>query len=198
MREASEGLGEGQGSTVKPLDGALTDSDALKVAKRVLIVGCGNVLLGDDGFGPAVAEKCLRLDHGRSIVPMDIGTQLSPLLIEMLYGDEKARGLVIVDIADGGRPPGTVFEVSLDDLERRSTDTFGLHDFPSPSVLKELRDNRGVEISILCCQPAPGPDTVRIGLSPEVAASVELAASTAIRRARWMLKALPSHQDGRV
>ncbi len=28
--------------------------------KEILILGCGNVLFGDDGFGPAVAEHLLK------------------------------------------------------------------------------------------------------------------------------------------
>ncbi|NIM48234.1 MAG: hydrogenase maturation protease, partial [Gemmatimonadales bacterium] len=36
--------------------------------KRVVVLGCGNVLFGDDGFGPAVAQHCQ--EHYR--IPADI------------------------------------------------------------------------------------------------------------------------------
>ena len=37
--------------------------------KRVLILGCGNVLMGDDGFGPAVVEQ---LDTTTPVYPGDV------------------------------------------------------------------------------------------------------------------------------
>ena len=30
---------------------------------EILILGCGNILFGDDGFGSRVAEKLLQNDH---------------------------------------------------------------------------------------------------------------------------------------
>jgi coenzyme F420 hydrogenase subunit delta len=159
----------------------------LKVEGNVLIVGCGNILLGDDGFGPAAANRCRRFNLGRRISADDVGTQLTPLVMDLLYGDETPVGLVILDAADGGRPPGAVFEVPLDDLRGRNLDTFGLHDFPSPAALGELMESKGVKIRIIACQPTFGPDMVRIGLSKAVRKALTPASRMAVEFARGML-----------
>ena len=161
----------------------------MKVEGKVLILGCGNVLLGDDGFGPAAAARCRRFKLGASIVAMDVGTQLSPFTMDLLYGEEKPLGLVILDAADGGRKPGDVFRVSLEELAGRRTDTFGLHDFPSVSVFRELETLKGTRTEIIACQPALGMDLVRIGLSKEVREAIPRAAKMAVRRARWIARA---------
>ncbi len=161
----------------------------MRVDGKVLILGCGNVLLGDDGFGPAAAARCRRFKLGASIVALDVGTQLSPLTMDLLYGEEKPIGLIILDAADGGHKPGEVFRVSLDDLGRRNTDTFGLHDFPSVSVFKELEVSKGTRTEIIACQPALGMDLVRIGLSKEVREAVPKAAKMAVTKARQMAAA---------
>jgi len=159
----------------------------LNVSGKVLILGCGNVLLGDDGFGPAVARRCRRFRLGESIIALDIGTSLGSFLMEMAYGGRRPKALVIVDAADGGRRPGEVFVVRLADLESRATDTFGLHDFPSVSVFRELEASKGIRIEILACQPCGGMDVVRIGLSEEVEDAVPVCARMAVRRARSLL-----------
>ena len=164
----------------------------MKVTGKVLILGCGNVLLGDDGFGPAVAKRCTRFKLGRSILSIDIGTGLSSFLLEVTYGDLKPRGIVVVDAADLGRNPGSIYEVSLEDLEARSTDTFGLHDFPSASTFTELERTRGVKIRIIACQPARGMAVVKTGLSGEVQRAVPSAARLAVSTAREMLKRRPT------
>jgi coenzyme F420 hydrogenase subunit delta len=160
----------------------------LRLDGKVLIVGCGNVLLGDDGFGPAAAARCRRFKLGPSIVSMDIGTQLSPLTMDLLYGEDKAKGLIILDAADGGRKPGAVFLVSLEDLAARKTDTFGLHDFPSVSVFRELEASKGTKTEIVACQPGLGMDQVRIGLSREVREAIPKAAKLAVTEARRLAR----------
>ncbi len=164
----------------------------MKVTGKVLILGCGNVLLGDDGFGPAVARRCSRFKLGRSILALDIGTGLSSFLLEVTYGDLRPSGIVVVDAADLGRDPGSIFEVPLEDLETRSTDTFGLHDFPSASAFNELERTRGVKIRIIACQPARGVTAVKVGLSEDVQRAVPSAARLAVSTARGMLKRRPT------
>ncbi|HVP24174.1 MAG TPA: hydrogenase maturation protease [Conexivisphaerales archaeon] len=161
----------------------------MDVSGKVLILGCGNILLGDDGFGPAVARRCRRLKLGRSILSLDVGTGLSSFLLEVTYGDRRPKGLVVVDSADGGRPPGEVFEVGLRDLDSRSTDTFGLHDFPSAAVFRELESSKGIRTRIVACQPRTGVSAVGVGLSPEVEAAVGVASRLAVEMALEMSRA---------
>src|SRR5262249_13077028 len=71
---------------------------------RRVIVGCvGNVLRGDDGFGPAVAERLTDLPRGAEVIETGIGGVA--LLQELMTGCE---GLVVIDAVDRGAEPGTV------------------------------------------------------------------------------------------
>jgi hydrogenase maturation protease len=92
---------------------------------RVLIAGIGNVLRGDDGFGPAVIAALERAgDLPANATTADCGTGGFTLVRELLDGYE---ALVIVDAVDRGGPPGTVYLLqptvpavdAIDGAERR-------------------------------------------------------------------------------
>ena len=71
----------------------------------VLVLGLGNILLGDDGVGPALLREVHRLYAGVPTVEcVDGGTQGMSLL-GYLAGRE---ALVILDAFAGGRNPGAV------------------------------------------------------------------------------------------
>lgn len=74
--------------------------------RRVLIAGVGNVLRGDDGFGPTVinALEEAGVPSGVRLVETGIGGIM--LVVELLDGYE---ALVLVDAVDRGREPGTLF-----------------------------------------------------------------------------------------
>jgi hydrogenase maturation protease len=72
--------------------------------KRILVAGVGNVLRGDDGFGPAVTELLGHLPPGAEVV--ETGTGGIALLQELMRGCD---GLVLIDCCDRGAAPGTVF-----------------------------------------------------------------------------------------
>jgi len=69
-------------------------------AKDVVVLCCGNVLFGDDGFGPAVAA---RLNAGA--VPewaavIDAGTGVRELLFDMVLSERRPQLVVVVDAVD--------------------------------------------------------------------------------------------------
>ena len=78
-------------------------------AKRILIAGVGNVLRGDDGFGPAVTELLGDLPEGAEVIETGIGG--IALLQELMAGCD---GLVLIDAMDRGAPAGTVFVIEPD------------------------------------------------------------------------------------
>ncbi|MEJ2226508.1 MAG: hydrogenase maturation protease [Syntrophobacterales bacterium] len=52
--------------------------------KSVLIFGCGNILFGDDGFGPAVVQQ-LQEQHRlpEDILAQDVGTGIREILFDL-------------------------------------------------------------------------------------------------------------------
>jgi len=137
-----------------------------------IVVGCvGNVLRGDDGFGPAVAGRLADLPPGVEVLESGIGGVA--LLQELLTGCD---GLVVVDALDRGAPPGTVFVV-----EPEIADDDHVPDMHLATPERVLAAARGLgclpaRVVIVGCQPADA-DEVGIGLSPPVQRGVEVAAA---------------------
>ena len=151
--------------------------------KRIIVLGCGNVLFGDDGFGPAVAQYC-QAHHGSppDVCILDAGTSVRNVLFDILLSDRRPSRIVIVDAMDGGYEPGELFEPDLDSVPRVKIDDFSMHQLPTSNLLRELRDLGGVQITVLACQTSAIPEEVRTGLSGPVAQAVQRAAETLVRQ----------------
>ncbi|MDQ7778120.1 MAG: hydrogenase maturation protease [Planctomycetota bacterium] len=143
--------------------------------KDVIILGCGNILFGDDGFGPAVIE---RLEQAGPLpahaFAEDVGTSVKQLLVDMAYGDPRPKCVIIVDAVDRpGHLPGDVFEIAPDEIPMNKLSDFSVHAFPSGNLLKQLKDQHGVDVVILACQVSPLPNEVHQGLSAPAQKAVE-------------------------
>jgi len=141
--------------------------------KDILILGVGNPLFGDDGFGPAVAEELER----RGRVPayaavLDVGTGVREILFDLILSTERPKEIVIIDALDCGREPGEIFKVKADEVPKLKSHDFSLHLAPSLNLLQELRDIAGMKITILAAQPEPIPDIVTAGLSERMQKAV--------------------------
>lgn len=76
-----------------------------------LVLGLGNELVSDDGFGPAVARSCLALFSGEREVAVESAGVAGFNLLDLLQGRER---VLIVDVVQTGEhPPGTVLEWPL-------------------------------------------------------------------------------------
>jgi coenzyme F420 hydrogenase subunit delta len=144
--------------------------------KSILILGCGNILLGDDGFGPAVAQRL----RGNFTIPSDVcvydaGTSVREILFDTVLYDKKPSKIVIVDAMDCGREPGELFMLDIDSFPKIKLDDFSMHQIPTSNLLRELRDHCGIEIIVVACQVANTCDSVNPGLSTPVEAAVKSA-----------------------
>lgn len=136
------------------------------LGERSLIVGVGNPLRGDDGFGPALAARlagnarCAVLDGGE--MPEDRGPQvLAARPDKLLFADA---------VAFGGAPGELVL---LDPAQLGGRVAVTTHNLPLVMLLRQLQQQLpGTEIKVLGVQPRqidPGR-----GLSAEVTRTVEL------------------------
>jgi coenzyme F420 hydrogenase subunit delta len=150
--------------------------------KSILILGCGNVLFGDDGFGPAVAQ-CLQRNFTIpvDICVLDVGTSVREFLFDIVLSDKKPAKIVIVDAMDCGREPGELFAPDIDSIPRIKLDSFSLHQLPTSNLLRELRDLCGIEVVMVACQVSRTSEEVSGGLSNPVEAAVERAAKMLAR-----------------
>jgi coenzyme F420 hydrogenase subunit delta len=141
--------------------------------KSVLILGCGNVLLEDDGFGPAVARQ-LKRDHEipPDICVLDTGTSVREILFDTILADKKPSKIVIIDAMDCGLEPGELFSPDLESYPKVKLDDFSLHQVPTSNLLRELRDFCSIEVVVVACQVAGSCDRVNPGLSEPVSRAV--------------------------
>jgi coenzyme F420 hydrogenase subunit delta len=147
--------------------------------KSVLVLGCGNILFGDDGFGPAVAdyinENCRVPDHAGVV---NVGTSARKILFNVTLGEKRPKRVIIIDAVDCGRKPGEIFELEPENLPENKTDDFSMHQLPASNLLRELKNLCGVDVRIIACQVERIPDSVQPGLSRIMQDSVKRAADT--------------------
>lgn len=154
------------------------------VKKRVLILGVGNMLFGDDGFGPAAADYLLKnCKIPEDVYVMDVGIGAGDVLFTVALSQEKPEKIIVLDAVDVKRKPGEIFELSIDDLPANKITDFSLHLFPATNLLKELRDQMSVDVVILACQAERIPDAVSPGLSDSVKQALPKAVEMALKLA---------------
>jgi len=154
------------------------------VKKRVLILGVGNVLFGDDGFGPAAVDYLLRkFKIPDDIYVMDTGIGAGDVLFTVGLSQQKPKKIIVLDAVDVKRTPGEIFELSIDELPTSKMTDFSMHLFPSANLLKELAQ-MGVDVVILACQAERTPDAVSPGLSESVKRALPVAAEKALELAK--------------
>lgn len=143
---------------------------------RTLILGIGNLLLGDEGVGVHVARHLLAgggLPAGTDC--LDGGTGSLVLLEPM----QSARRIILVDATMDGQPPGTVRRI----VPKFSTDfppSLSAHDIGLRDVLDSfylLGDTPNV---VLYTVSIAGLQGMSIELSPAVAAAVPRVATQII------------------
>ena len=144
---------------------------------RVLVAGIGNVLAGDDGFGPLVAQRLAGEHLPAGVVVTDFGIRGVDLAFSLLDGWDAA---ILVDLVKRGRPPGTltVLEPSSTRDWARPMDGHGMDPASVLDFVAEL-GGRTPKLFLVGCEPAelPAEEDVLMGLSDPVARAVEPAIS---------------------
>ena len=141
--------------------------------KRVLVLGCGNILFGDDGFGPEVVAY-LEAHHAipEDVCVVDAGTSARKILFPILLDEQKPEHIIIVDAVDASRSPGEIFEISVADIPENKIDDFSLHQLPTSNLLRELKELCDVEVTIIVVQVESIPEMVKPGLSEALINSI--------------------------
>ncbi|MDA3790262.1 MAG: hydrogenase maturation protease [Desulfobacula sp.] len=138
------------------------------------MVGCGNSLLGDDGFGPAVIESLeaqnILADH---IGLLDAGTSVRELLFDLLLSSPIPKRLILIDAVQHSNVlPGEIIRIDIDQIPENKVADYSLHQFPTINMLKELRDASVIDIEIYAVQTDNIPQMVKPGLSKPVKEAV--------------------------
>lgn len=143
--------------------------------KKIVVIGCGNSLLGDDGFGPAVVEKLEKA--GLDAELLDAGTD-ETAVVKALGGCGTA--IVVDAAAKKGTAPGELLEIELADgkeLGKNSSVPTGAHGMDLAHALKTAKAIGNWPEKILLVGTAP-QRLDGAGLSP----AVEKAVAKAVER----------------
>jgi hydrogenase maturation protease len=142
---------------------------------RVLVMGLGNVLMGDEGVGVHAVRQLEALPWPPHVTVVDGGTGGFHLLSHLGESDVA----VMIDATLDGRPPGTirVFEprYASDFPRALSAHDIGLKDLvESAALLNMLPRVILVTVSVAGLQP------MQMTLSPDVEASLPRVVSTVV------------------
>jgi len=137
-------------------------------ARPVLVLGIGNVLLGDEGAGVHAVRRLERESWPPHVTLLDGGTGGFHLL--SLF--QEYERIVLVDATMDGQPPGTVRVIrprfASDYPKTLSAHDIGLKDLVESAALL----GHAPEVVLIVVSVKTLPEGLHAGLSPEVAASL--------------------------
>jgi hydrogenase maturation protease len=141
---------------------------------RILIVGYGNPLRGDDAFGWRVAQRLLELPHDPSIEILCLH-QLTPELMDPL---SRADFAIFID-ASAGEEPGAIFERRIEP-QPAARASFTHHATPE-ALLAGARALYGQAAEAVMISVAGADFSLGTQLSPPVAGRLAEAISAVLR-----------------
>lgn len=143
-----------------------------------VIFGCGNLLMGDDGFGPAViAELSQEYQLPETAAAIDAMTGIREYLFDYLLSEEgRPEHIIILDAVDfADRLPGEIFLIDSASIPAKKIHDFSLHQFPTVNLLHELEQHTGIKVTIIAAQAEYIPAEIEPGFSPSMTAAVSKA-----------------------
>jgi hydrogenase maturation protease len=164
----------------------------------LLVLGIGNLLLGDDGLGPAVVERLWDVAGdvadgvaGAAGLPPDTdlvdGGTLGLALLPLLAG---VRALVVVDAVDvGGAPPGTLHVLTGERIGDAYQARLTAHQVGAGDLIAVARLNGTLPPLVALVGVQPQHLRTGVGLSDPVRAALA-EVSEAVRRTCWRLHRL--------
>ena len=93
---------------------------------KTLIIGFGNLLMGDDGAGIHLIQKLATVDLPAEVELIDGGVSSFAALAEL----PSAERAILIDTMAGGGTPGTIYRLTAQQLDALpKTSAISVHDF---------------------------------------------------------------------
>ena len=121
--------------------------------QRIVVLGVGNLLMGDEGLGIRCVEAFEKLPQRDNVRCVDGGTSTHELLEDL----ENLDALVILDAVASGQAPGTLVRLEGDDIPSAFSNKMSPHQHGINDLLATLK----------FLDRAPGR-VVLIGVEPSV------------------------------
>jgi hydrogenase maturation protease len=118
--------------------------------RRVLIAGIGNVFLGDDGWGVALAGRLAIRALPRGVEVVDFGIRG----MDLAYAMQDYDTVIILDATPRGQAPGTLYviEPDLDQVEM-TVDAHGMNPVKVLALARTLGAEALPRTLIVGCEP---------------------------------------------
>ena len=116
------------------------------------VLGIGNVILSDEGFGVRVVEfLAANYDFSEDVQLVDGGT----LGIELTQFVTDSKRLLVIDSINGGKEPGTRFRFVNDEVQAHFQDKLSAHEVGIQDVLTllTLTGKKIPEVVVIGAQP---------------------------------------------
>lgn len=138
---------------------------------ETLVVGCGNVLFKDDGFGPSVINALEDYFKDKEMPEntmfIDAGTGGTHFVFTLPH--ESWKKVIVVDVVEFDAEPGTLKIFSPYDMPKGAYEN--VHTWPVEEPLHDLA--KDMEVVIVGCKPQEiSAPNVEMGLSEPVEAAI--------------------------
>jgi len=138
---------------------------------KILLAGIGNLFFGDDGFGPAVAERLVDQAWPPGVEVVDFGIRGMDLAFALTSGFDAA---ILIDAVSRGERPGTLYVIEPD--ASGVAPEIQTHAMDPARVLAFAATIGDVPtwVRVVGCEPARlgDGDDIDVGLSDEVQAAI--------------------------
>lgn len=131
---------------------------------KTLVLGLGNLLLGDEGVGVHAARALLEEGCPDGTTILDVGTAI----LDAIPAIEVADRIIVVDAVKADGEPGSVYKMPLSDFMRAPV-IASMHGFDLSRVLALAGRIEPPEVVVIGVEPAVIDWSME--LSPRVAAS---------------------------
>ncbi len=139
--------------------------------KENLILGCGNPLFGDDGFGPEFVRRIKDEkieDRFNNLAVVDCGSGISPFLNLINSSKHKIKNLYIIDCGDFKGKVGDV--LILDGKEIASQDFIkSSHSMNVPHEINRFSSN----VKLILVQGNVDPNSMGLEMNEEVRNAID-------------------------
>jgi hydrogenase maturation protease len=165
------------------------------VTSNILILGIGNILLGDEGAGIRVIERfSQRFSVPRGIELVDGGTA-GMRLLDTLAGRDR---VIVADAVKAPKPPGTLVRLVDAEVPALFENRLSPHQLGLADVLAALDLMDRVPAQLIVIGIVPARVDFAVGLSPEVNEAVDRAVeAVADQLCSWGCRIEPRVQGGR-
>ncbi len=128
---------------------------------KTLVLGIGNLLLGDEGVGVHAAHALMAQDHPSDVTVLEVGTAI----LDALPAIEQADRIIVLDAIKADGLPGSVYRLPFDECEH-SQCIASMHGFDLSRVLVLAGCTHTPEVLVIGVEPERM--TWSLELSPKV------------------------------